>query len=86
MTRKSGANKRGGGLEGAAADGRQAQVDNVAQAFLTLKAAQFERGELDLAGPYTAEDVAALAAESFEEAERLLEKQELLPPLRNDRF
>ncbi len=61
-------------FEVVAADSEDAEVDSVTEAFLALKTAQFERGQLDLSGPLSAEDVEALGAESFEKAERLLKK------------
>lgn len=54
------------------ADTGEAQIDPVAEAFLALKTAQFERGWWDHSGPLTADDVAALGAESFEQVEQLL--------------
>lgn len=61
-----------GAFEVVAEDSEDLRVDAVTEAFLALKTAQFERGQLNLSGPWSAEDWEARSAESFEEAERLL--------------
>ncbi len=49
-------------------------VDDVTEAFLLLKQRLYERGELELLGPLSAEDFLALGAERFEAIERRLRK------------
>jgi hypothetical protein len=52
-----------------AADGADdAEVDEIAEAFLRLKAAQFNRGQLALSGPVTAEAWRARSEQAFARA------------------
>lgn len=60
------------GFEVVVDDGSEATVDAATEAFLTLKQAQFERGELDLTGSLSAEDFMELGAEDFERIEQRL--------------
>ncbi|WP_193367796.1 hypothetical protein [Pelagibius marinus] len=61
-------------VERGAENAAELVVDEVTEAFLTLKKERFARGQLDLSGPLTEEDLEALGQPGFDRIKRLLDK------------
>lgn len=62
------------GFEVVVDDGDELVVDTTTEAFLLLKQAQFDRGEMELSDPLSAEDFKDIGRAGFERIERHLKR------------